>query len=412
MKKAALLILCFMATVMAFAQKDLNSSQLKLRTEIFNFLKEEGFTPEIDKDGDIKFKRQGNIHYVVISENNESPMYVEMERYVPIPEKYSEVIARIAAHNLSRRYKAVKCYLAGKDKVFTFSAQMFVRSSEPFKEVFYKLCAVIDDMKVEMNERLEEAMSGSSSSTAIIPLSIGKIEIANVYKDGTIETEFGETLYSNKTMYFKPRITYSGNIDGKVALKTKWFKADGTLFTGDNSSNGFSQEVSYTIEKGVGKTLVLSGWGNEEKGFWKAGKYRLEIWYENTCLKTCEFEVEEKKDNSKQLYMNVLVEAMEEEFGGFPATISVGKINVEIVGMETVAELEKVITVFRMPKSLSSITGDDKKQMQTYCESFCLGVNLQWKNMQSDLMEIGLENLHMVYRLEDKYGVYIDGERK
>ena len=85
-----LFVLCLIATTLAFAQKDLNSSQLKLRTEIFNFLKEEGFAPEIDKDGDIKFKRQGNYHYVIIAENNESPMYVEMERYVAVPEKYSD----------------------------------------------------------------------------------------------------------------------------------------------------------------------------------------------------------------------------------------------------------------------------------------------------------------------------------
>lgn len=412
MKKLVLIVLCLMATTLAFAQKDLNSSQLKLRTEIFNFLKEEGFTPEIDSDGDIKFKRQGNACYVIVSDKNESPMYVEMERYVSVPEKYSEITARAAAHNLSKSFKAVKCYYTRNDKVFTLSAQMFVRSAEPFKEAFYRLCSVMDDMKAKMDETLDEMASNSSESKNSLPLSISKIEIGNVYKDGTVETEYGATIYDDNTMYLKPRITYTGNKSGNVALKVKFFTADGDLSTSSKSPTGFSYEKSVSLEKGSGKTIELSGWGGEDKGHWKAGTYRIEIWYESTCLKRYEFEVFEKIDSSKELYLDVLVTAMKEELGGLPSTITVGKFNIEITEMEAISELNKVITVFRIPKTQSSITNSEKEQMQTYCESFCLGVNLEWKKLQSDLKEMGLENLQMVYRLEDKYGAYIAGVKK
>lgn len=416
MKKAMLFVLCLIATTLAFAQKDLNSSQLKLRTEIFNFLKEEGFTPEIDSDGDIKFKRQGNTCFVIIDEKNTSPMYVKMERYIAVPDNYSGLTSRLAAEQLSRRFKAIKCCYLASSNTFRITAEMFLRSSEPFKEVFYQLCSSMDDLKDEISDALEDEIVGGSAnsrSTNIgLPLSISKIEIANTYKDGTKETDFGETIYDENTMYFKPRITYTGNINGNVTLKVKWFDQDGSLVKNSNAPYGFTQEGTYMIEKGNGKTLVMRAFGSEDKGNWKAGTYRIEIWHENTCLKKYEFEVEEKTDSSKQLYLDVLVAAMKEELGGLPSTISAGKFNIEITEMIAVSKSDKVITVFRMPKSQSAISDTEKEQAKVYCENFCLGVNMEWKKLQSDLKEIGLENLQMVYRLEDKNGFYITGEKK
>ena len=44
MRKLVLFMLCIVTSIMVHAQKDLNNNQLNLRTGIFNFLKEEGFT--------------------------------------------------------------------------------------------------------------------------------------------------------------------------------------------------------------------------------------------------------------------------------------------------------------------------------------------------------------------------------
>ena len=52
--KKILLILCLLPiAVSALSQKSFNDAQLKLRSDIEVFLREEGFMPTIDKDGDI-----------------------------------------------------------------------------------------------------------------------------------------------------------------------------------------------------------------------------------------------------------------------------------------------------------------------------------------------------------------------
>lgn len=289
MKKAFLLMLCFIAFTTAFAQKDLNSSQLKLRTEIYNFLREEGYAPEIDSDGDIAFKRSGERYYIIISEVNDSPMYVRFEHYWTVPDQYTGIVARLAAENLTRQYKAIKCYYLSSSETMKIAADMFLRSSEPFKQVYYQLCSSLDDMESDLMETLIEESGNVGSSNA--PLTIQKIEMANVYKDGSIETDYGYTIYDIFTMYLKPKITYTGHRSGKINLKVKFYNADGNLSTSSSSPTGFSYEDDVTIEIGSGKTFTLSGWGGTDKGHWKEGTYRLEIWYENTCLKKHTFEV-------------------------------------------------------------------------------------------------------------------------
>ena len=123
------------------------------------------------------------------------------------------------------------------------------------------------------------------------PLRISEIEIANSYRGGDIETDYGNTIYSSNTMYLKPRIKYYGISSGTKTLKIKWFKPDGSMSTGTSSPYGFSQSDSHYIYSGADNSITLSGWGNENKGHWRSGSYRIEIWYENTCLKSKSFTI-------------------------------------------------------------------------------------------------------------------------
>lgn len=123
-----------------------------------------------------------------------------------------------------------------------------------------------------------------------LPLIITDIEIANTDYYGNIETDYGKKIYSSRTMYFKPRIKYVGFLSGDKTLKVKWYNPDGSLTTGDSSPVGFSQSATYYIRT-ESNTLTLLGWGNKNKGHWKKGTYRIEIWYNDVCLKTKTFTV-------------------------------------------------------------------------------------------------------------------------
>lgn len=123
-----------------------------------------------------------------------------------------------------------------------------------------------------------------------IPLAITDIEMANTYYDGSIETNYGSTLYSSRSMYFKPRIQYIGFTNGNKTLYIKLYTPSGTLSTGTSSPSGYSYSHSIYIMNGQ-NSAVLSGWGNRTQGHWPAGTYRIEVWYNGSCLKSKSFNV-------------------------------------------------------------------------------------------------------------------------
>lgn len=122
------------------------------------------------------------------------------------------------------------------------------------------------------------------------PLIITDIEIANTYSNGDIETGYGNKIYSRNTMYLKPKIYYTGVVSGTKTLKVKLYKPNGSLSQGNSSPSGCSYDDSFYISS-YSTTETLKGWGGQYKGHWDPGTYRIEIWYENTCLKTKSFTI-------------------------------------------------------------------------------------------------------------------------
>lgn len=122
------------------------------------------------------------------------------------------------------------------------------------------------------------------------PLIIDDIQIANTYYGGEIETDYGGSIYSSRTMYLRPKLSYKGYVDSPQTLKVKWIKPDGFLSTGSSSPPGFSQTVECSVYEGK-QTLILSGWGGADMGHWGAGTYRIEIWYGSIMLKSKDFTI-------------------------------------------------------------------------------------------------------------------------
>lgn len=144
----------------------------------------------------------------------------------------------------------------------------------------------VSEMEIERDNALTELSDFKSSIGSTYPIVITDIEIANVYKDGTIETDYGNTLYDYRTLYLKPRITYTGLTSGTKEFKIKWVMPSGALRTGDSSPYGYSFSESAYVSEGSYNTLDFTGWGNDNSGNWSSGRYRVEIWYDDVCLKS------------------------------------------------------------------------------------------------------------------------------
>lgn len=151
---------------------------------------------------------------------------------------------------------------------------------------------VLGFMYVETSNSLDffiseyyEAKDKLSEVSEAYPIIITDIEFANVYKGGEIETDYGNRIYDYNSMFITPKVKYLGISNGTKTFDVKWYNQDGTMRRGNSSPEGFSFSDDIYISNGE-HSFQLSGWGNENKGHWDYGTYRIEIWYKNTCLKS------------------------------------------------------------------------------------------------------------------------------
>ena len=278
----------------SFAQSDsgFNREQLALRTDLFNFLKEEGFMPELDSDGDIKFKSEGQRYYMSVSKTDENPMYVVLFRLFNSPDEYSAETIAMASTKLNF-YKGVKvlCF----EKSFRIGAELYVRNAEPVKSAFYKLKEIIDSVKSDFLDECKKVgtVSSSSGTSTIseIPFIVTKLEVANTDENSNIIQDYGETIWDYKTKYLTPRITVKPfKSTGTYTVYVKLYK-DGSLSTGTSSPSGYTYSSKVTISGNSSQVFTLSGWGSKTAGNWSMGEYRFEIWYGDYCIGSKTFNV-------------------------------------------------------------------------------------------------------------------------
>lgn len=122
------------------------------------------------------------------------------------------------------------------------------------------------------------------------PIVVQDIQMANVYSDGAIETGYGNYIYSSSTMYLKPKVIYKGYANKSITFKVKLFDSFGGLSTGSSSPSGYSYSSDINIYRG-NNSVELSGWGSKNKGHWRAGTYRIEVWAEGKMLYSKKFTI-------------------------------------------------------------------------------------------------------------------------
>ena len=165
-----------------------------------------------------------------------------------------------------------------------YSAQYYHR--QEVKELNDK----ISNVTQERDLAIKEFSDFKDKLGKSIPFYITDVAMGNVYFDGTIETKFGDRINSISTMFLTPYISYMGIAAGNRKIFVKLYDPDGNLRTGNSSPSGYSYSETLYIGSGRGQQRVM-GWGNKEKGYWKAGNYRIEFWYNNSCIFTKTFTI-------------------------------------------------------------------------------------------------------------------------
>lgn len=158
----------------------------------------------------------------------------------------------------------------------------------------------VNDLKIQLDtttqnlyrERSARAKLQYDNDTlkSLFPLHVTALEVANADGKGNSISAYGKDIAASSSMYLMPRITYMGlKVGETIELMVRLYDHENKLVTGSNSPAGYSYSCKIGPIMPNENAVALSGWGGADKGHFKPGTYRYEVWYNDMCLKQCVF---------------------------------------------------------------------------------------------------------------------------
>ena len=125
------------------------------RAEMYrSFLAEEGYSPQIDKDGDVTFKYEGGGYCIIVSEQDEEFFQLIYPNFWSIDSEAEREKVAKAALQATAKTKVAKVYPV-RDNTWA-SIEMFCSPPDVFKAVFQRSLSAIRSSLANFKEAMSE----------------------------------------------------------------------------------------------------------------------------------------------------------------------------------------------------------------------------------------------------------------
>ena len=129
-------------------------SKEQLQRLYSEYLTEEGYKPEVDADGDVRFKREGRLYFIAVSEQDPGFFRLVLPNVWPIENEAERSKVLAAADYSNAKTKVCKVFIVKKH--VWLSVELFFASPRDFKGVFSRAMAAIDTGVVKFAEKMRE----------------------------------------------------------------------------------------------------------------------------------------------------------------------------------------------------------------------------------------------------------------
>lgn len=160
-KKIPLLLLLISFTSVFVDAEEMSYAAKTFRSNIQSFLREEGFTPSVDNDGSLCFKKEGTSYWIDVL--GDKPFYVTFHREPLGTDNAPELAVLKAINDVNTNIRAIKCCYM-KDHV-SFAIESYCYVAEDFKYVFYSYLGILEASNEIVKEAYSKYDTSSSSSS-------------------------------------------------------------------------------------------------------------------------------------------------------------------------------------------------------------------------------------------------------
>ncbi|MDR2529673.1 MAG: hypothetical protein LBD04_11785 [Synergistaceae bacterium] len=107
------------------------------------YLKSEGYSPEVDKDGDVVFKYEGRTYYIGIDDDDPEFFIVVYPNFWEIESDAEKELALEIARKVTDTKKLAKVHLSGQGTNVSVRAGTLLKEPEDFKHVLPRMLNAI-----------------------------------------------------------------------------------------------------------------------------------------------------------------------------------------------------------------------------------------------------------------------------
>jgi hypothetical protein len=134
---------CFVIAMCVSAQDStLTWSKVDLQDMYMVYLNEEGYKPEVDEDGDVRFKREGKTYFINVDAADTASFRLVLANIWPIESEEERSDAYIAMDHCNALAKVAKAYMV-RDDVWV-AIETFIARPQDFKVIFQRSFDALD----------------------------------------------------------------------------------------------------------------------------------------------------------------------------------------------------------------------------------------------------------------------------
>jgi hypothetical protein len=133
-------------------------SEIGPKTQVYlDYLRREGYSPELDPDGDIKFKREGGTYYLMTEENDPTYFRLVFPNFWEIESDDERNQILYAVGEVNADLKVIKLYPV-RDNVWA-SVEMFLDPIDNFQKVFNRAMNVLGEGVAQFRQFMTRSMN-------------------------------------------------------------------------------------------------------------------------------------------------------------------------------------------------------------------------------------------------------------
>jgi hypothetical protein len=124
------------------AQKGDDKEKKAVQKMYSKYLSDEGFKPEVDEDGDVRFKREGKTYFINVDPSDPMCFRLVLANIWPIENEEERAQVRVAMDHCNAQAKVAKAYMV-RDNVWV-AIETFIPKAEDFEAIFKRSLSALD----------------------------------------------------------------------------------------------------------------------------------------------------------------------------------------------------------------------------------------------------------------------------